>query len=373
MRQKILPGLTGARGIAALIVAIDHSLPAWPHFRVTAFVAELGFLAVPFFFCLSGFVMQWSWNAVPRKPFEFIVRRFSRIYPLAILTLVAALVAFKLIGASLAGYAGPRSSIVLSALLLQSWAYNTPEIRQSWNGVSWSLSCEMLFYVISPFALPLIQSINIRRCTQWLVFLVLFYAALKVIGSRTLGEDFLIFSPIARLPEYLCGALVARIFILTKERNIRIGVALPLIVGYIAPILIAYRVAGITSASWLDFVGLPGSLAFIFFIANRDRNNDRSSSTVIASKPLVTLGDASYALYMTHALTLGLVGTLFLHLQFVAATAVGGEALRAAFVIIAIAIALLIHRSFEEPIYAFLTRSLIRRKKKDSSVVSSTG
>lgn len=83
-----LRALTGMRGIAAWLVVLYHirlSVAGLPH-SVVAVLAK-GYLAVDFFFLLSGFVIWLSWGerlrrggigAVP----GFLWRRLARIWPL---------------------------------------------------------------------------------------------------------------------------------------------------------------------------------------------------------------------------------------------------------------------------------------------------
>jgi peptidoglycan/LPS O-acetylase OafA/YrhL len=354
MQREKLNSLTGLRGIAALMVASMHSLDIWPHLAVTGIVARLGGLAVPFFFCLSGFVMQWTWSQRPTTPFHFLIRRVARIYPTAMLGLLISVLAYRLTGNPLAGYPGVRHSVLLSVFLMQSWAFNTPEIRQSWDGVSWSLSCEFFFYLVSPMVLPLVNRINFRAAFGWMIVVVVGYLLMVTYGKSRLGEGFLVFAPIARLPEYLCGTFLARI---VAGRPVRMNNWAPVfvfLIGVAFPLAIAHAVfdAGL---SMLDAVALPGFILLIFSAANSDLDT-RHTGGIFTSRPLMLLGKVSFSFYMTHALVLGVMSWLSKHNATVAMSVAEGEAWRIAFLTFATCVATLVCLRFEDPMHNFILR-----------------
>ena len=96
-----LRALTGMRGIAAWLVVLYHirlSVAGLPH-SVVAVLAK-GYLAVDFFFLLSGFVVAYAyddrWGGVTQ--WEFYKRRLVRLQPMVILGSIigAALFVFQI-------------------------------------------------------------------------------------------------------------------------------------------------------------------------------------------------------------------------------------------------------------------------------------
>lgn len=86
--------LDGLRGIAAIIVVAFHFMEMafpYPEFHIAH-----GYLAVDFFFCLSGFVIAYAYdNRVESMGFKnFALRRLIRLQPLVILGSVLGLLAF---------------------------------------------------------------------------------------------------------------------------------------------------------------------------------------------------------------------------------------------------------------------------------------
>ena len=102
----------------------------------------LGPVGVGFFFVLSGFVLAWAWQPKTTRR-QFYQRRFARIYPMHLLTTMVATIVSV-------GAGDPHwASVWVTVLLIQCWFTDT--FRAGGNGPSWSLSCEMFFYVCFPF------------------------------------------------------------------------------------------------------------------------------------------------------------------------------------------------------------------------------
>lgn len=112
-----------------------------------------GWAAVDLFFVLSGFVFFWLYSESIGQRREsarsFALMRFSRLYPLQVLTLllVAALqsVYFSRINTFFIYQDNDWRHFILHLGLVQNWWPNMP---QSFDGPSWSVSIEVLLYFI---------------------------------------------------------------------------------------------------------------------------------------------------------------------------------------------------------------------------------
>jgi peptidoglycan/LPS O-acetylase OafA/YrhL len=160
--------LDGLRGVAAFAVILDHvsstTLRAWLPGR---------YMAVDFFFVLSGFVLAHAYGArlaSGMSPLEFMRVRLIRLYPLYLLGLALGLVVP--IVASLRGWneASPLSQIPVIALFglfflpappLYSW---TGQHLYPFNGPAWSLFFEL--------AANLVYGL-VARFLSWRVFAVI--------------------------------------------------------------------------------------------------------------------------------------------------------------------------------------------------------
>jgi hypothetical protein len=89
--QNKLPGLQIARAAAALGIAYFHSwhvtmpFPPGTSYPIP-FLKEYGWIAVNFFFSISGFVICLVATKPNFRPLQFLVRRVFRLYPLWIVT-----------------------------------------------------------------------------------------------------------------------------------------------------------------------------------------------------------------------------------------------------------------------------------------------
>ena len=154
-----------ARGIAAFSIVIFHYKIFYvsevskeiylkksaPLYNFLYFIYEYGWMAVQFFFILSGFIfytlyMEKIQNKKISK-FEFFKLRFSRLYPLHFFTLIICLLIYlysiyynypTVIVADLKHF-------ILNIFLVQNWGI---EDFTSFNRPSWSISIEALLYII---------------------------------------------------------------------------------------------------------------------------------------------------------------------------------------------------------------------------------
>ncbi len=147
--------LDGLRGIAVLLVLWYHVweiswLPA--PFSWLQFVPETGFIGVPLFFFLSGFVISYPFiraqaahQPMPTWP-HFAYRRFIKIVPSYVLSIVIAY-AIGYAATVRWGNTPPLREIVTHLLFIHTWWQET---YGSINGVLWTLAVEVEFYLLFP-------------------------------------------------------------------------------------------------------------------------------------------------------------------------------------------------------------------------------
>ncbi|WP_329261676.1 acyltransferase [Actinoallomurus sp. NBC_01490] len=168
------------RFVAAAVVMLHHytgvPAPEWPGgnarriFPGLAPFTRYGFLGVELFFLISGFVILLS--AWGRKPGDFVVSRFLRLFPaywVGVLLSLAAYLAFD----SWVPF-GPNTDGPLKRLLPNLTMLQEGVGSQRMEVVYWTLYVELHFYVL--IALFTWWGITFNRCvafmTGWLLFSV---------------------------------------------------------------------------------------------------------------------------------------------------------------------------------------------------------
>lgn len=111
-------------------------------------IVKYGWLGVPIFFVISGFCIMTSATHSHNTP-AFFVRRFFRIYPaywVSLLVVLGAAVFQKLATGTNSVANIPQTPLdILANLSLITWPLSRVNIM---NYVYWSLTCEVLFYLI---------------------------------------------------------------------------------------------------------------------------------------------------------------------------------------------------------------------------------
>lgn len=280
--QSEMRALTAIRFFAALWVVLYHFRDQLA-FRIdeTTLIFVNGPLGVDFFFVLSGFVMAHVYSeAVRTGTFDyrgFLRKRFARLYPLHLATLLA--LVLIAVGMSYAGMSANNaakynwSQLPYHLLLIHAWGVTD---QLSWNIPSWSISAEFAAYLLFPLlmAAQLRVGRGIGLIVAGILLVAFWLATVAVTGSdlTRLQE----WGVIRILPEFFLGIALWR---LRPSRQ-----PLVLIAAVIALLLLLH-------------FGAPRFATFVFLALLV-----WSASAFDAPRWLVYLGEASYSLYMIHAI-----------------------------------------------------------------------
>jgi peptidoglycan/LPS O-acetylase OafA/YrhL len=309
-----IPSLTGMRFIAAFLVVLAHTnhyfaamQPAWLDYA-WRFGANLGMTT---FFVLSGFVIHYNYgSSIVAKGApairSFLVARFARLYPLYLLTL--------LIGIALS------PSIIHEDAFLQQWAWRYLTMTQDWTptlvdgqllatlyiGSAWSISAEVglyAFYLLAAASLAGLQSVRaalgaIAVLTAAGVIFFGGYAAGYWLSGLESQNWWLSLSPLARVPEFLLGALTAQLYVASPDSRSNVEKRQAKWLGITGAVWLV--VSFLACYIYINFQGsfgfAPGIAAVIFFFA---RYRGRVAA-LVETPIIVALGDASYSIYMLH-------------------------------------------------------------------------
>ena len=282
-RARDLPGLTSLRALAALLVFCYH---LGAGLSVGPFAG--GYTGVAFFYVLSGFVL--TWGADPRASrSDFYVRRIARIYPSHFVMWLFVLFVPVIAGSRQAGQA------LTNLLLLQAWSWKGDYVL-SMNGVTWSLSCEIFFYLIFPFVFVSTKGLPLR--TQWLGAAMLFAIAgsIVVAASFTDSNGALAHiagaNPLIRTPEFLLGVVAARQ--VRSGHVLRYWAALPFIVFTAVGLGLAH--GDPAGSTWMA----PLYMIIIILVAQATV----AGHSVLKYRPMVYAGKASFAFYLVHQIVI---------------------------------------------------------------------
>jgi peptidoglycan/LPS O-acetylase OafA/YrhL len=304
IRLDRLPSLTGMRFFAALAVFLYHATngqfsPFGGQFgeRAGWLFGKSGWAGVSFFFVLSGFVLTWSARPGDR-PVPFIRRRLVKLFPNHLVTFGLCMALFA------SAYTTWRQWLP-NILLVHAWS---PDYRVSFsvNIPSWSLSCELLFYVCFPVLLRLIKKIDAAHLWYWVIGLVAVDFAVPVITYAAvpnspqapgfpvgLTQDWLVYQfPPVRMIEFVVGMLMARIVLSDKWINVRILPALALFAGAYAIGLNVPYLFSLASTTLLPIALLVAAIA----VADL-----RGTASVLRGRLITQFGDVSFAFYLMQA------------------------------------------------------------------------
>lgn len=296
-RSKALPALTGLRFFAAGAVVLYHAEPlveTWPELLKRG--AHAGYAAVSLFYVLSGFVLTWNYGAAfaghSERPRDFFVARVARIYPLYLVGVAWSFALMLTAGVPMTALALPTAA---SALGLQSWY---PPFIWFGNVPGWSISNELFFYLVFPlFAARLLGGASRRRA--WVVLAAAWGASfvpfLAMVAAGKADSQFVRFAPICRLPEFVAGMALGRLFVLERAAGQRSGRWLLAAAG-LALVLAAWFERSLPYPLFHDGLLVPAFAALVYGLA---RGGTRVSGW-LAARPAVFLGEISYAVYLLH-------------------------------------------------------------------------
>jgi len=218
--------IDGLRGLAALTIVVFHLFqhfgcpelrPFW-HLNVFRPLHD-GWCGVNLFLVISGFCLFWPYALDSQRPLvlrSFFMRRILRIVPAYYASLMIVPVCFTLL--HFAGLsdssAWPRhglTDIILHLTLLHSLLGDT---IHSWNGVTWTLGLEWLWYLMFPLMVWAFRHFGAPR-------------ALALVAVATIGYRLLLYmllGPSAELPlARQEDAFALRVFVLGRLLEFGMG------------------------------------------------------------------------------------------------------------------------------------------------------
>ncbi len=302
--------LNGLRGIAALMVVLYHIFEGFATSPIDQRFNH-GYLAVDFFFILSGFVIGYAYDDrwQKMKTRDFIKRRLIRLHPMIVLGLVFGVITFLIQGGKQWDGTSVSLSMVILALLLSLFLIpaipgSGVEVRGNGemfplNGPIWTLFFEYIGNIL--YAL-ILRRLSNKMLTILVVFAGLALTSFAVFNFSgyghlgvgwSLSENNLLGGLLRLLFSFSLGLLMSR-----KFKPIRIKGAF-WISSITIIVLLSMPYIGDGSMPWKN--GLYDSVCTILIFPVLVYSGASGSTAGRHSSKLYKfLGDISYPLYVVH-------------------------------------------------------------------------
>jgi peptidoglycan/LPS O-acetylase OafA/YrhL len=284
--------LDGLRGIAAVAVVIFHFMEFIAPDYHDNFVAHT-YLAVDFFFCLSGFVIAYAYDEKLQALgiVSFLKLRLIRLHPLVVIGSALGLLTFVFDPFSnlYQVYAGKMIPMFVASCLMIPY----PLVHERYynifhlNPPTWSLFWEYVANVLYAFVL-----VRVPNKLLWVLTIIaavcLIYEARQSTNLGVgFGGDNIIGGGFRAFFSFLAGMLVFRSGWIIKSRLGFVSMSVLLVLAFLVPFS--------KSVNWLVDPAIV-ILYFPFLIALGAGASINTASAVICKFS----GDISYPLYMTH-------------------------------------------------------------------------
>jgi peptidoglycan/LPS O-acetylase OafA/YrhL len=345
--------LDGLRGSAAFLIVIFHLFNYSFGFQGPWALIKHAYLAVDFFFALSGLVVAYAYDDrwARMTTLQFFRIRLIRLHPLVLIGATLGLLGYLLDPFSKGMNRGPLSMVLLayltSLLLLPS-----PPIAgrhnesQALNGPAWSLMQEYLGNIAYALILR-----RLRTVTLWIVFglsgLGLIWVANSK-GSLDGGWDYpnIWMAPLRLIVSFVLGLSLYRIH--DRVRLPKIGLLILSIV-----LVVCFQMPKFPKIGALDWNGIYDAACVLFLFPLIILCGAHSNAGTGLIRLCKFSGRLSYPLYITH------IGFVYILAGYAWTRHPGtGQIISWIFVVLPLAIfvAWFFLKFFDEPVRAWLTR-----------------
>lgn len=299
MRFRVLDSW---RGILAVLVSLGHIEVLWPF--VNAPLIRNSYLAVDFFFVLSGFVIAHAYGARVgdgASATGFMVRRFGRLWPLhacvigffLVLNLVYLVLSHHGVWTPEAPFWGGFSAATLPTNLTLLQATGLHE-GGTWNFPSWSICVEFWTYLV--FALACLAFGD--RLGRMALPIALTGGLVVALFSKDYMSVYEGLSLFRCIYGFFTGVAIHALLTAKGLPGRRLAARAEIPMVALAVVFIA--LAG-KSASTMLAPAVFGALIYVFAA------EAGPVSRALSSKPFLKLGAWSYSIYMVHVFVLFLM------------------------------------------------------------------
>lgn len=289
------------------------------NFFLAGFLRQ-GYIGVPFFMLLSGFILAWNYDRVFAVSVrgvdvcKFIAARIARLYPVFAVVLIVNFVKI-LLNSDVTVWKEVIPNLILNLSMLSGILFI--DITR-YLGVSWSVSVEMVFYAMFPFIMWILYRL-VRPTPMKLLGIVIGAWLLQIMTGWLVhdhGEsvDFLYFSYEGRLVEFIAGTCLGLLFVqramarnehavepkITHLKRFAFTFAETAALGTVAATYVISRHIPIAYSKLGLYLPCMAIVVMVFAFGSG------WLSWLLSSSICVWLGESSYSLYLWHNLVIGL-------------------------------------------------------------------
>jgi peptidoglycan/LPS O-acetylase OafA/YrhL len=271
-----------------------------------------GYLGVSFFFILSGFILTYNYcDKFKEKSINFksyLRARFFRIIPLHWLTLLVSIILSAPYVNDITNYilkVASNASLIQSFIPLQEYFF-------SFNGVSWSISNEMFFYVLFPF---LVIWIYKRKANYYIASILLLIPLILLFIFKNHEYSYWLFyiNPLLRVFDFVLGILIFKVYQKLKSLQIKFN---PTFLEFIAisvlVLFLFFKEEIHQSFRWSVYYWIPMLLVILVFALQEGK-----ISKLLSHHFFVLLGEISFSFYMIHQIVIKLLWAVNFKLKII--------------------------------------------------------
>lgn len=302
--------LDGLRGVAALLVVLFHVFEVHSHGDHSKQIINHGYLAVDFFFLLSGYVISYAyddrWSKMTLK--DFFKRRIIRLHPMIIIGSIIGAILFYFQDSQGLGWGGIHEVPVWTMLLVMLIGFTLIPVGKGldirgWsemhplNGPAWSLFYEYIANIVYALFLRRVSKIILATLVLVAAGVTIHYALTNsngdIIGGWSVDSTQLRIGFTRLAFPFLAGMLLAKTAKLYYTKHAFLTASLLLVVLFSIP-----RLGG-SENIWMNGLYECFCLIIMFplivWLGAGGKVNGKK-----ASKICKFLGDISYPIYITH-------------------------------------------------------------------------
>lgn len=295
--NNYLIALTFPRFLLAIAVVIYHFGLHLSFFKDKIWGSFLSYagVCVSFFFFLSGLVLTYNYLNKDFSLKGFYFKRFSRLYPTYIITL---LITFALMFIFLNQLPTNTISFFSNLFGLQAWYVG---YALELNFPSWSLSVEFFFYFLFPFIIKILKKISFKNAailTLVIWTLGLIQHAVLMYGyydeERWFVNQFILYFPLFHLSTFIAGTWTGYLILKIQKNQNLIKNLWPL--TWIGSCLFLYLMS---TDNLIRLLGHNGAFVPIFALICIGLSfPDKLIKYIFGNRLSVFLGNISYSIYM---------------------------------------------------------------------------